>query len=78
MPQKPWHYECINPYKELYYKYRKMTPWPEVRLTHKFTKRSKKDKVKLFLEKLGLYHVERKSTLRRNIDIIEEPDNVLF
>lgn len=78
MPQKPWHYECVNPYKELYYKYRKMTPWPEVWLTHKFTKRSKKDKVKLFLEKLGLYHVERKSTLRRNIDIIEEPDNVLF
>lgn len=78
MPQKPWHYECINPYKELYYKYREMTPWPKVRLTHKFTKRSKKDKVKLFLEKLGLYHVERKSTLRRNVDIIEEPDNVLF
>lgn len=35
MPQKPWHIECINPYKELYYKYRKMTPWPELKLTHK-------------------------------------------
>ena len=26
MPTKPWHYECINPFKELYYKYRAMTP----------------------------------------------------
>ena len=78
MPQKPWHYECINPYKELYFKYRKMTPWPDVTLTHKFTKRSKKEKLKLFLEKLGLYKVERKSTLRKDVNVIEEPDNVLF
>lgn len=42
MPQKPWHYECINPFKELYYKYRKMTPWPEVELTHKIQKLSRK------------------------------------
>lgn len=78
MPQKPWHYECINPYKELYFKYRKMTPWPDVTLTHKFTKRSKKEKLKLFLEKLGLYKVERKSTLRKDVNTIEEPDKVLF
>lgn len=78
MPQKPWHIECINPYKELYYKYRKMTPWPDFKLTHKKEKLSRKQKIKLFLEKLGLYKIERMSTLRKNIHIIEEPSNVLF
>ena len=78
MPQKPWHIECINPYKELYYKYRKMTPWPELKLTHKKEKLSKKQKLKLALEKLGLYKVERKSTLRKDINNIEESNNVLF
>lgn len=78
MPQKPWHFECINPYKELYYKYRKMTPWPELKLVHKKEKLSKKQKLKLALEKLGLYKVERKSTLRKDINNIEEPNNVLF
>lgn len=78
MPQKPWHIECINPYKELYYKYREMTPWPELKLVHKKEKLSKKQKLKLALEKLGLYKVERKSTLRKDINNIEEPNNVLF
>lgn len=78
MPQKPWHIECINPYKELYYKYRKMTPWPELKLTHKKERLSKKQKLKLTLEKLGLYKIERKSTLRKNINVIEDSDNVLF
>lgn len=78
MPQKPWHYECINPYKELYYKYRAMTPWQEVKLTHKVQRLSNKQKLKLFMEKIGLYKVERKTTLRKDINIIEEPDNVLF
>lgn len=78
MPQKPWHFECINPYKELYYKYRKMTPWSDLELTHKKEKLSKKQKLKLFLENLGLYKVERKNTLRRDINVIEEPENVLF
>lgn len=78
MPQKPWHVECINPYRELYYKYRKMTPWPDLVLTHKVQHTSRKDKVKLFLEKLGLYKVERKPTLRKDINVIEEPDKVLF
>lgn len=78
MPQKPWHIECINPYKELYYKYRKMTPWPELKLTHKKEKLSKKQKLKLALEKFGLYKVERKSTLRKDINIIEEPTSILF
>lgn len=78
MPQKPWHFECINPYKELYYKYRKMTPWPEVRLTHRKEKLSKKQKLKLALEKLGLYKVERVSTLREKINVIEDPSNILF
>lgn len=78
MPQKPWHIECINPYKELYYKYRKMTPWPELKLVHKKEKLSRKQKLKFALEKLGLYKVERKSTLRKDINNIEEPNKVLF
>lgn len=78
MPQKPWHIECINPYKELYYRYRKMTPWPELKLVHKKEKLSKKQKLKLALEKLGLYKVERKFTLRENLNIIENHKNVLF
>ena len=78
MPQKPWHYECINPFKDLYYKYRKMTPWPEVELTHKVQKLSRKQKVKMMLGRLGLYHIESKPTLRHDVNIIEEPHNVLF
>lgn len=78
MPQKPWHYECINPFKELYYKYRKMTPWSEVGLTHKVQKQSRKQKVKMLLGRLGLYHIESKPTLRHDVNIIEEPHNVLF
>lgn len=78
MPQKPWHYECINPYKELYYKYITMIPWQELKLTHKVQHLSKKQKVKLFLEKIGLYKVERKTTLRKDINVIEDSENVLF
>lgn len=78
MPQKPWHYECINPFKDLYYKYRKMTPWPEVELTHKVQRLSRKQKVKMLLGKLGLYHIESKPTLRHDVNIIEESNNVLF
>lgn len=78
MPQKPWNFECINPYKELYYKYRKMTPWPELKLIHRKEKISKKQRLKLALEKLGLYNVERKSTLRKDINVIENPENILF
>lgn len=78
MPQKPWHYECINPFKDLYYKYRKITPWPKVELTHKIQRLSRKQKVKMLLGRLGLYHIESKPTLRHDVNIIEEPNNVLF
>lgn len=78
MPQKPWHYECINPYKELYYKYRAMTPWPELKLIHKVQHLSNKQKLKLFLEKIGVYKVERKATLRKDINVIEDSEDVLF
>lgn len=78
MPQKPWHHECINPYKMLYYKYIAMTPWPELKLIHKVQYLSKKQKLKFFLERMGLYKVERKTTLRKDINIIEVPNNVLF
>lgn len=78
MPQKPWHIECINPFKSLFLKYLNMTPWAGMPFTHKVQQRSKKENVKLFLERLGLYHVERKSTLRKDIAHIEDKDNVLF
>ena len=78
MPQKPWHYECINPFREIYYKYRKMTPWPEVALTHKRQKLSGKEKVKRLLGRLGLYHIEAKPTLRKEVNVIEEKNNVLY
>lgn len=29
---KPWHYLSKHPYRELYFKYRSQTPWPEVEL----------------------------------------------
>lgn len=78
MPVKPWHYECINPFKNLYYKYKAMTPWPEVRLIHRKEKLSAKMRLKRLLGKLGLYHIEVKPTLRKDINVIEDPDNVLF
>ena len=78
MPTKPWHYECINPYKTLYYKYRTMTPWPEVKLIHRKEKLTPKLRLKQLLGHLGLYHIESKATLRKNVNIIEELDNVLF
>ena len=78
LPVKPWHYECTNPFKTLYYKYRAMTPWPEVKLIHRKEKLTPKLKIKRILGKLGLYHIETKTTLRKDINVIEEPDNVLF
>lgn len=78
MPTKPWHAECVNPHRSLYLQYRAMTPWPQVTLMHRREHLSQKQRLKLLLEKLGLYHVERKSTLRRDISVIEEPTNVLF
>jgi lipopolysaccharide biosynthesis glycosyltransferase len=78
LPVKPWHYECTNPFKTLYYKYRAMTPWPEVKLIHRKEKLTPKLKLKRILGKLGLYHIETKPTLRKDINVIEEPDNVLF
>lgn len=78
MPMKPWHYECINPFKTLYYKYKAMTPWPEVELFHRKEKLTPKLKLKRLLGKLGLYHIETKPTLRKDINVIEEPGNVLF
>lgn len=78
MPQKPWHYECINPYQETFLKYMRMTPWADLPLTHKVQKLTKKEKLKLFLERIGVYKVERKSTLRRDINRIEDVDNILF
>lgn len=78
MPQKPWHYECINPYQETFLKYMRMTPWADLPLTHKVQKLTKKEKLKLFLERIGVYKVERKSTLRRDMNRIEDVDNILF
>lgn len=32
----------------------------------------------MLLGKFGLYHIESKPTLRRDVNVIEEPNNVLF
>ena len=29
-PAKPWYRECVNPYKRVYLKYKRMTPWCNV------------------------------------------------
>jgi lipopolysaccharide biosynthesis glycosyltransferase len=31
-PEKPWHYLCLHPYKDLYLKYREKTPWGAIEL----------------------------------------------
>ena len=31
-PNKPWHYLCERPMRELYFEHRRQTPWPEVEL----------------------------------------------
>lgn len=78
MPQKPWHIECINPYKELYRQYLRETPWREIPLKHKVQKRSRKEMLKLWLEKMGVYKVERKTTLRKCMGKVEDEQNILF
>jgi len=78
LPVKPWHYECQNPYKTLYYKYRAMTPWPKVELIHRKENLTLKLKLKRLLGKMGLYHIEAKPTLRKDINVIEDPNDVLF
>ena len=78
LPVKPWHYECTNPFKSLYYKYRAMTPWPDVKLIHRKEKLTPKLKLKQLLGKMGLYHIETKPTLRKDINMIEDPNHVLF
>lgn len=78
LPVKPWHFECTNPFKSLYYKYRAMTPWPELKLIHRKEKLTPKLKLKRLLGRLGLYHIESKPSLRKDINVVEEPDNVLF
>ena len=29
---KPWHYLCDHPNKEVYFEHRRATPWPKVKL----------------------------------------------
>ena len=78
MPIKPWHYECINPFKTLYYEYRTMTPWPEAELIHRKEKLTPKLKLKQLLGKMGLYNIEAKPMLRKDINLIEDHNNILF
>lgn len=60
-PLKPWFKECKNPYKDLYYRYLKMTPWKEYKPVNKYkTLKEKemfwlKNSVKFILE---LLHVK--------------------
>ena len=49
--RKPWDYECINPYKESYFKYLDMTKWKHTRpyMPLKFKFKLMLDKVLYFL-----------------------------
>lgn len=82
MPFKPWHVECINPYQGIYLKYKQMTPWPDVTLikkSHSTWKQMFLDRLKWLMGFAGLYHyVGKQSPLRKDIDTIEEPENILF
>ena len=33
-PVKPWHKECVNPYKKVYIKCKQQTPWKNIKLSH--------------------------------------------
>jgi lipopolysaccharide biosynthesis glycosyltransferase len=37
-PNKPWSYMCSSPYQNVYWKYRKSTPWPQKRYNDKTLK----------------------------------------
>lgn len=36
-PLKPWYTECRHPFRSLYYKYLRMTPWKDAKPTPKYT-----------------------------------------
>lgn len=82
MPYKPWHQECINPFKYLYEKYKRMTPWPDSKPI-KRNKFSLKESLITISKKImaivGLYHyVPQKSPVRKNLLKIEDENNVIF
>lgn len=49
--RKPWNYDCINPYKERYFKYLDMTKWKHTRpyMPVKFKLKLRIDKILYFL-----------------------------
>lgn len=49
-PAKPWFKECVNPYKHIYIKYQKITPWKNEPI-QKLESNSIKSIVKIFLRK---------------------------
>ena len=56
-PLKPWHKECKNPYKHLYYKYLKMTPGRDYKPVYKYN--TFKERA-LFLAKLFVKYILEK------------------
>lgn len=82
MPCKPWHKECINPFKHLYEKYKKMTPWPKLTIMKHDNYSFKKSfiiMIKRTMSILKLYHyVTRESPVRKNLLKIEDENHVIY
>ena len=81
-PAKPWNTECVNPFANLYAKYRAMTPWPTFKVTrrsHPTVKQRFLTALKRMLALTGLYTFDaRRTPLRANIYKVEDGYNVLW
>lgn len=60
-PLKPWHKECKNPYKHLYYKYLNMTPWCDYKPVYKYN--TFKERA-LYLAKLSVKYILEKLNIK--------------
>lgn len=82
MPHKPWHKECINPFRDQYIQYRKATPWADFKI-NKYCKKDFKEQIvqftKLIAISIGLIPKSTKrSPLRTDIYKITSKNNVIF
>ena len=81
-PAKPWNIECINPFGNLYSKYRAMTPWPTFNVTRRSrptTKQRLLTALKRMFALTGLYSFDTHRTpLRADIYKVEDEHNVLW
>ena len=51
---KPWHVECLNPYKKYFLKYLKQTPWKTYKIKRRFAYNPLKQHLGFFLRILHL------------------------